>query len=584
MLETVYMNSILTNNNKFFKTIVDKSDYWDFKIAESRMGGSAYDGLQIECMSAFIDTNFEDCVDEPNNMILSMNNDKYLWDNAVNKGIVVENIGLTGVDNCSWYDNGDITSRLKYNKNTITNDEFLELYTTSKFTINEGDTRLKLTAVNGNNGVYNYPNIEYVTYNNNGNDINVAKLNGSFFQGTFQYGDGCDYKVLPSKLENGWCLEFALMRKDFDGGIISNTLNDKHPDNNGIFFYIGTRAENKWWKYYKTDTEFSKTDYQQPGEGEHNPENEEIDIETSSGINIKDANFSKIVSDNGFLMFDRTKDGITSKDYEEGMTVTLDIRKNVESPNLFQYVNRTKSGYTTKNISELEGCYLQKYDVLSDIYENALAFYISESGSVGYRYYVNDCDEILDNNVVTEFSYEGLIEKDKWYVIDVRVIPNTIKNKSINGDPNTKKETMHLMFYVNGVLVLVSKELPILRLRQLNDVDEKQAGVPYNISIGGGTQGLCDVVYSDYKMLPEYVLPLEENFAGSFIGYFKSFKFYDCDKNYEQINKNVIYEMKDLDLEFCWDKLGNISKDTANENDDNYYLETLFGNQLKTNE
>lgn len=571
------MNSILTNNNKFFKTIVDKSDYWDFKIADSRFGGSAYDGLQVECLSAFIDTTFEDCVIENDGMIASIDNEKYLWDNAVNKGSMFENVGFTGVDNGFWHDveNDSSRERLLYDKETITNDEFMELFTNSKFSTKEGDKRLFLTSANGNNKIYNYPEITYEAYDNNGKSINVAKLNGNFFQGVFKIGDGCDYNILPSKIETGWCMEFALMRKDFEP--VSGTLNEKHPDNAGIFFYIGTRAENKWRKYYRVDQEFDQTNYEQPGEGEHVPENEEVDIETSSGFNLKEANMVKIETDNGFLMFDRTEEGITAKDYEKGMTAIIEMRKNVDGPNFFQYMNRTESGFTYKNAYKLEACTSQKYDVLSDIYDNALAFYISEAGSVGYRYYTKDCDENEDNNVRVEFSNEGIIQKDKWYVIDVRIIPNTYRSKAIYGNATAKAETMRMMFYVNGVLVLVSKELPILKLRPLNEVDEKQFGVPYNISIGGGTQGLCDVVYPDYKMLPEYILPIEKHFCGSFIGYFKSFKFYDCDKNYEQINKNVRYEMNDLNLEFCWDNLGNITDNITKCGGDGYYVENLFG-------
>lgn len=571
------MNSILTNNNKFFKTIVDKSDYWDFKIADSSFGGSAYDGLQVECLSAFIDTTFEDCVIENDGMIASIDNEKYLWDNAVSKSSIFENVGFTGVDNGFWHDveNDGSRERLLYDKEAITNNEFMELFTNSKFSTKEGDKRLLLTSANGNNKIYNYPEITYEAYDNNGKSINVAKLNGNFFQGVFKIGDGCGYNILPSKIETGWCMEFALMRKDFEP--VSGTLNERHPDNAGIFFYIGTRAENKWWKYYKVDEEFEETGYVQPGEGEHEEENEDLNIETSSGLNIKDANMVKIESDNGFLIFDRTKEGVTVKDYEEGMKATIEMRKNMDGPNFFQYMNRTEDGFTYKDVDKLEWCSNQKYDVLGDLYQNALAFYISDAGSVGYRYYAKDCDENENNNVRTEFSNEGIIEKDKWYVIDVRIIPNTHYSKAVYGNVMAKAETMRMLFYVNGVLVLVSKELPILKLRQLNEVDEKQVGVPYNISIGGGTQGLCDVVYPDYKMLPEYVLPLEKHFCGSFIGYFKSFKFYDCDKNYEQINKNVMYEMNDLDLNFCWDDFGNITGNITKCGGDGYYLENLFG-------
>ena len=74
--------------------------------------------------------------------------------------------------------------------------------------------------------------------------------------------------------------------------------------------------------------------------------------------------------------------------------------------------------------------------------------------------------------------------------------------------------------------------------KMLNDLEEKQEGVPFNISIGGGTQGLSEVVYLNYMKLPEYVLPLEKEFGGSFIGWLKSFKFYNCLLNYQEILGN----------------------------------------------
>ena len=101
---------------------------------------------------------------------------------------------------------------------------------------------------------------------------------------------------------------------------------------------------------------------------------------------------------------------------------------------------------------------------------------------------------------------------------------------------------MRLMVYVNGRLVLYSKEIRTLDLRALNDIYEKQEGVPYNISLGGGTQGLSDVVYENYKELPEYVLFLEKEFGGTFTGYVKSFKYYTCNQDFTKILNNVKYE------------------------------------------
>jgi hypothetical protein len=84
------------------------------------------------------------------------------------------------------------------------------------------------------------------------------------------------------------------------------------------------------------------------------------------------------------------------------------------------------------------------------------------------------------------------------------------------------------MFYVNGKLKYVSKELPRINLRALNDLYEKQEGVPYNISIGGGTQGLAETIQYNYMLNPTRVYPIEKYFAGSFIGYISSFKIYNC--------------------------------------------------------
>ena len=72
----------------------------------------------------------------------------------------------------------------------------------------------------------------------------------------------------------------------------------------------------------------------------------------------------------------------------------------------------------------------------------------------------------------------------------------------------------------------------------MNDLYEKQEGVPFNISLGGGTQGLAETIMPNYMLNPTRVYPLEENFAGTFIGYMRSFKFYNCGMEYMNILNN----------------------------------------------
>ena len=99
-----------------------------------------------------------------------------------------------------------------------------------------------------------------------------------------------------------------------------------------------------------------------------------------------------------------------------------------------------------------------------------------------------------------------------------------------------------MYFYVDGKLVYVTKELPKFNFHELNDLYEKQEGVPFNISLGGGTQGLAETILPNYMLEPSRVYPLEENFAGSFIGYLRSFKFYNCGMEYMNILNNFKWE------------------------------------------
>jgi hypothetical protein len=92
--------------------------------------------------------------------------------------------------------------------------------------------------------------------------------------------------------------------------------------------------------------------------------------------------------------------------------------------------------------------------------------------------------------------------------------------------------------------VYITKDLPKVNLHDLDDLYEKQEGVPYNISLGGGTQGLSETILNNYMLNPTRTYPIEENFAGSFIGYFKSFKFYGCPMEYTDILNNAKVEEK----------------------------------------
>lgn len=506
------MSNILNHNRKVFTFKVSKSDYWDMHLYLKQYGGNLADMFQDDCLASYIDTAMDECLLE--NGLVSM--DTYRWENAINKGVSLTNIGLTGVDN----------GLLTYDKDTITQEEFDDIYQNSVLETGVDDMKLYLNKVAGNNKIYSYGN-EIVKENG----INVSKLNGGFYQGFFQTDTGCEYRVLPSKLGNGWTMEFVF-KPIFDGSVPSGseeklpTLNDVYPENKGIFFYIGTRAENKWWKYYNSDDSASGSNVFT------------TDLTTDSGLRL-DTYDTVVDINNKFVTYNRSKNGLLACDEhtdDEYARILFDEKNFGE--NYYLYVNRSKDGYTVETIGDLKTDKTKKYDILKDLFRNALAFQVKEDGKIGYKYMVQDCEAEKGYAIEEEWSYEERIKVGEWNHVAVRFIPFLPKDSI---PYNKKADLMRLIFYVNGKIVLYSKPMPTLLLRVLNDVYEKQEGVPYNISIGGGTQGLCDVVYG-LDSTPEDLLFLEKEFGGSLEGYFKVFRFHSCDLNYEQIYQNYRLE------------------------------------------
>ncbi len=122
-----------------------------------------------------------------------------------------------------------------------------------------------------------------------------------------------------------------------------------------------------------------------------------------------------------------------------------------------------------------------------------------------------------------------------------------------------------LKFYVNGKLFMVVENFEEIIPRLLNTPREKQIGVGYNISVGGGTQGLHDnLTFSggcpatieeiQYQQDPECLtthdldntiysgltthIKLEEYFGGSMIGDISAFRMYTEPLNAAQIKHN----------------------------------------------
>lgn len=629
------MANLKVNNYHGLRLKINRDEYWDFYLKKDFYASyKLSSGLYDKCLIAYIDLSDEECSDK-DKWIYSKSN--YTWENSLSVGYTLYNISFLGVDN----------GLFTYRKDRISNKDFFELFQKNNLKLEENDIRLKLYAVSGNTLQYEYP-LHF--------EENRVKLNGGFFQGFFK--TECDkYQVLPSSFEHGDTLNFEFTIKKCDLEKESyKTLNDKYPQNKGIFFYLGARAENKWiYMYDKDDEDGLETcyelgvdDYVEGGEidkkdyiignfydpnpdfdgydpfelGDYTDYNYYYDIddmpeylgtskphitltwccgnddddnyefallpffngcgcstsykkvkvksseksslngcdefgdnyifdngevmgldeardyiepelnisdfeyETDNGFKLSEANQYYFYTDNKFLFFDRTKTGKTVSNWVEGTEFMYAGRKSQFKGNLFILMNRTKTGYTVSNIDSLRDQSANEYNPYNDLYNNALAFRITDKGEIGYRMLIKDCNkEGRDKTSIIEgYSFENVVPNCEWCTINIRM--SFVFGK------------MKLYFYVNGKLKYVTKDLPMIQLKSLNELYEKQEGVPYNISIGGGTQGLAETILQNYMLNPTRVYPLEKYFAGSFIGYISSFKIYNCDMEQMILEQN----------------------------------------------
>ena len=144
--------------------------------------------------------------------------------------------------------------------------------------------------------------------------------------------------------------------------------------------------------------------------------------------------------------------------------------------------------------------------------------------------------------------------------------PATVEVVNINDQWLQEKNYRNgkLKIFVNGRLFMVIENFEEIIPRPLNSLKETQVGVAYNISIGGGTQGLHDnltmsgcsdsisgmTYQQDPECLPTDVLDqtiysgltteihLEEFFGGNFIGDISAFRMYTEPLNAAQIKHN----------------------------------------------
>lgn len=583
------MSNIYQHNfDNCLKMRLSNSDYWDLFLCYDCTDEQDNEQILNDCILVDIDINNNNSFS--GNTLFSLTN----WTGSTINGgsITLKDIGLTGIDNgfvpfdCSFIcepDNYIFQSSEDYlfmdgidfifqdqNEECETFEEyFLSVFTGSTLLLTSADTRFSMTRVTG--CTYEYP----IVIEEDSERGRYANLCGGFYQGFFKLSDktyfkeisdnkfvwplewfrcppvcsgetitdccntghtkennNCvdpnkayqcyldlkpvpyNYQILPERLGgldipclDGWTATFWLNKNSTSCS--GNTLNNLYPNNKGFFFYMGTRSENKFWNQFSGETGYT----------------------TSSGYPLPPPIESKeVLNNNPFLVYQ-----------PQGCCCF--------------------SGITTEITTEK--------DRDLDIIDNALGFRIKDDGSIGFRSVVStgvcsavtattivDCHKqcgcgctgtttattvttqyITGASIYECYSLSGLVTTDKWTHIAIRFKPyEQYYGCTLKTLPRRKGK---LTVYVDGYLKWTLEDFDEFLFKELDEYREKQQGVPFNYSWGGGTQGLLETNTVNGPDVRDENLFLQNNFAGTFEGKVSTFNLYGCSLDITTIREEI---------------------------------------------
>jgi hypothetical protein len=573
---------------------LSNSDYWDFYLTNDNNQPYCGPLSQGDCFVVWYDFNNLNIYDNSTANLINGDNIHSLisWTGATNTGYTFDTIGLTGIDN------GLITFEKPIDDTK--NLALLSALTGSNLTIAANDKRLFMHRVTGTTGDYVYP-YDIIIDPTTPLIGNFASLYGGFYQGYYKI-DGSNYQVLPTRVNHAWVAEFWLTTKQFET-TNDTILNDTYPNNSGFFFYMGTRAENKFWNLWEgSDTGCTRncdtsgcTTGTSVSEWCTVPKENEIVIvgDYGLGVSLDPPRVEIDLITNGFLIYGRAFDarpaaltGINSTlIYTSGSTPNthnvyngcgnsidglgsqtvrtydglgipvVNPRKTITNEqNPFLIFGRAYSGYSSycggvgdglgnETARSFSGRSTPEtsVDYNIDIIDNALGFRIKPNGSIGYRLLTvtgtcittgTDRKYISGVTVHEAYSVPNLIDPNYWYNVVIRYVTDNKKDCDLKA---IKPRNGKLKFYINGLLKFTVYNFPEFVGKRLDEYKAKQVGVPFNFSLGGGSQGLIESQTFGGLDLSDRGLPIEQNFAGTFLGGISQFKFNICDMSFCQI-------------------------------------------------
>jgi len=440
------------------------------------------------------------------------------------------------------------------------------------------------------------------------------ELYGGFYQGFYKLF-GYPYEVFPERVKKGWTSEMILKPRQRDEYNIQSDeyyLNDLYPENSNTFFFMGTRSENKFYHTSSGSTQTGST---------HSCDGTEIIFGTSESGYTKDTSslndtfVSCACSDSGVTnsdcvrIYPSTGDSKTisyshdpSMDiYSNGLSVRfkgdpinpkicvkyITITGSCVNDGKCEDMTSFKTGYCINEICSTSAIYdscnflngtcgssntEEKWVMISTVFER--------------KDYIEDCDLLNFGGLGSirkklyqseiEDRYVDMIKPPQTHEGDTKQKPKIVTTINHKWFEERNERLGTLKVYVNGYLLLTIDDFEEIIPRELRTEKEKQIGVPFNISWGGGTQGLRENLIpvnpqqlngpyiqdkqlfnketlsgTSYSSLTTNMLS-ESTFGGSFMGGISQFRMYTEPLTAPQIQHNFRVSKDRYDLYDFW--------------------------------
>jgi hypothetical protein len=366
--------------------------------------------MNLNCFNNIITDNLAIYIDLTNLNSWNLNTGLTLfsltkWKNATVDDLNLIDFGLTA------FDNGRINKL--YSGLTLTqNNDKLVLYRIG-FNNDSGGTFYTGYAISG------------VTGSSVGR---YFSLSGGYLQGFFKLED-YNFNLLPFR---------------YNKGITIETIIEILPQSEGIFYYMGTRAEDKYNPFFSGETTITNTT--------------NISYEGKS----------------------------TGNTYQfTGVTTS-------ENNYLVAYSKNNKKLSNFKQPEYADTIIFDSVQQLNNISNNIISFEITDGKKIKYKY-VNSNGNIIQN------ESPNIINRIGWTIIGIVFKPYEIIDDFDSSSKCYPRRKGNLIFYINGREFWKIKDFNEFYFKGLNNDKEKQLGVPYNISWGGGSFGLKNSWHYDYQ-------------------------------------------------------------------------------------